>query len=210
MLIKKMMKAISSAGDSRVRQWALEVARFRPGKPLGTWPSSARPSLQAAIGDQRDAGQHQRHRRQARAPVGCHLVQAAALQQARQIALGQPQEQQAGQSQHEAGRVPVGPGGAQERRDLPPDDQDRGAITEPLITGRDRKLAMKPRRSTRTAAGQAADEGSWAPGRYTGRSRVGQRRQGGGRHQGNDGHRAHRCVMLLPNKAYSTGGRMLA
>ena len=38
MLIKKMMKAISSAGDSKVRQWALEVARFRPGKPLGTWP----------------------------------------------------------------------------------------------------------------------------------------------------------------------------
>ncbi|MNM65636.1 hypothetical protein D3C81_770910 [compost metagenome] len=45
MLIKKTMKAISSPGDSRVRQWALEVARFRPGKPLGTWPVVCTPML---------------------------------------------------------------------------------------------------------------------------------------------------------------------
>ena len=63
---RPLAEAISSAGDSKVRQCAPEVARFRPGKPLGTWPvvctpivsrpqyvTSAMPASTSAIGARR-------------------------------------------------------------------------------------------------------------------------------------------------------------
>ena len=85
-------------------------------------------------------------------------------------------------------------------------------MLKPLITGRDKKLAMKPRRSTPHSSSTMPLIKASCAASTTYRVEPGSA----------SGARAAAvisetmaigptdCVMLLPNKAYSTGGKMLA